>query len=259
MPWDEKANARQITASFLSRLAEAGRPVIPRVNSLETGLLADDLKALVGPYLFGVSVGKADNPGVLHAIEGILEHAERSVGLEKGYVKLVPWIESAEAVVRAYEMCKASPRIVAVAFGAEDYTTDMAIERSGTDAEIAHPRGTIGVAARAARVQAIDTPFFSFRDEDGLREDCRVARTYGFTGKFAIHPSQITPINESFSPTAAQIEQARLEVVAFEEAARTGRGSTSLDGKLVDVPVYKRAMDLLERAEPVETPDTEAE
>ena len=96
---------------------------------------------------------------------------------------------------------------------------------------------------------ALDTPYFTFRDPDGLRENASVARQYGFKGKFAIHPAQIDIINETFSPSAAEIEQAQRVVEAFDEAARRGRGSTSLDGKVVDVPVVKRAQAVLELAE----------
>ena len=245
---EEKQNAREILGSFLPRLAGAGPPVIPRVNSLDTGLLEEDLAAMVGPHIYGVSVGKIDSAEDMGRVSKILEELERRFGLEVGRVKLLPWIETAMAIVNAYDICASSSRVVAAAFGAEDYTNDMEIERTESDEEIAYPRSVIGVAARAAGVHALDTPYFRFRDPDGLRRDSRVARGFGFAGKFAIHPAQIEVINEMFSPSPAEIEHARRVVEAFQEAEQAGRGSTSLDGKVIDVPVVKRARSLLETA-----------
>ena len=248
VPWDEKANAREVVASYIPQLAKTGKPVIPRVNSLDSGLLAEDLAAVVRPQVYGVSVGKVDGVDILNAVSDLIGDAESRAGLRPGSVRLVPWIESASAIVNAYDICRSSHRIVAAALGAEDFTNDMEIERRDDDAELAYPRSVIAVAARAAGVLALDTPYFAFRDEDGLRENSAASRGVGFRGRFAIHPAQIEAINEVYSPSAGQIERARREIAAFEEAASVGRGSTSLDGKVVDVPVVKRAQALLDLA-----------
>jgi citrate lyase subunit beta/citryl-CoA lyase len=105
------------------------------------------------------------------------------------------------------------------------------------------------VAARAAGVGALDTPYFAFRDQEGLRKDALTAKRLGFTGKFAIHPAQIDVINDAFSPSESDIEYARRVVAAFEEAERAGSGSTSLEAKAIDAPVVKRARNLLEVAD----------
>ena len=248
VPWDEKANARSVTASYLPKLASTGVPVIPRVNSLDTGLLADDLAAVVSAHIYGVSVGKADNPRIVREIETLIEEAEARAGLDIGSVRLVPWIESAEAIVKAYDICGASSRIVGVALGAEDFTNDMQIERREDDAELAYARSAVAVAAKAAGVLALDTPFFAFRDTDALQANCESSRGIGFRGRFAIHPAQLETIHQVYSPSPKELERARREIAAFDEAAATGRGSTSLDGKVVDVPVVKRAQGLLEQA-----------
>ena len=249
VPWDEKSNARNVTASYLSRLAAMGPLVLPRVNSLDTGLIEDDLKAVVDESIFGVSVGKIGSAGEVHAVAGILTGIEKRSGLAEGAVKLVLWLETARGIVNAYEICKASPRVVAVAFGAEDLTNDLGIPRTDQDAQIAYPRSAIAIAARAADVLALDTPYFTLHDSDGLTKDAHTARSYGFRGKFAIHPEQIDPINEVFSPSAEEVAQARRVLDVFEEANQSGRGSTSLDGKVIDVPVVRRAEKLLEQAD----------
>lgn len=249
VPMEEKTNAREVTASWLPQLAQVGPAVIPRVNSMDTGLLEDDLAAVIGPHVQGVSVGKIHTPQDIEHISGIIAALEKQAGIAVGQIRLVPWIETAMAIVHVYDICTASPRIVGVAFGAEDLTHDLGIERTEDDSEVAYPRSIMCIAARAANVLALDTPFFGFRDAAGLRQNALASKKIGFKGKFAIHPAQIDGINEVFSPSPAEIDHARRVVAAFEDAERRGRGSTSLDGKVVDVPVVRRARALLEIAQ----------
>lgn len=248
VPLTEKEEARKTVAEYLPRLAEAGPLVLPRVNSQDTGLLRDDLAAVVGPYIYGVTVGKVGSAAEVAVVSGILDDLEAAAGLEKGSEKLVPWAETARGIVNAYEICSASPRIVAVAFGAEDFTNDMAIERTGDDSEVVYARSAVAVAARAAGVTALDTPYVRYQDADGLRADAEASRKVGFRGKFAIHPSQIDVINEAYAPTEGEVQEARRVVAAFEEAERAGRGATSLDGRMIDAPVVSRARKLLDLA-----------
>ena len=248
VPYHEKAHAREVTASFLPRLAQVGPLVIPRVNALETGFCESDLAAVVGPHIDAVSVGKIYTPKDVRTLSEMIEALEKKSGIPVGKVKLILWIETAMAIVHCYEICVSSPRILAVAFGAEDLTNDMGIERAEDDSEVMVPRSLICIAARAADILALDTPYFGFRDSEGLIRNATASKKMGFKGKFAIHPAQIEPINTVFSPSPVEIEHAQQVVAAFEEAERTGRGSTSLDGKVVDVPVVKRAQALLELA-----------
>jgi citrate lyase subunit beta/citryl-CoA lyase len=182
------------------------------------------------------------------AISRLLAALERRAGLAVGALHLVPWIETAEAIVNVAEICRASERIAAVAFGGEDFTNEMGIERLEDESQVAYARQALCIAARAAHVQALDTPYFKLRNPDGLRDNALRAKSIGFKGKFAIHPEQIEILNECFSPSAQEIAHAERVVAAFEEAERRGRGSTSLDGWVIDVPVVKRARALLELA-----------
>ena len=249
VPDGEKDAARSLVAAVLPEMARAGPLVVPRVNAMDSGLLEADLKAMVGPHTFGISVGKIGTASEVDHVSRLVEQAERDNGAEPGSTGLVVWLESALAIVNAYSICAASTRTVAVAFGAEDFTNDMGIQRRDDDAEIAYARSAVSVAARAAGLLALDTPFFRFRNPTALREDALEARTYGFRGKFAIHPAQIDILNKVFSPTRTEVGHARRVVEAFEEAERAGRGSTSLDGVLIDIPVVKRARNLLRLAE----------
>ena len=137
---------------------------------------------------------------------------------------------------------------MAVAFGGEDFTNDLGIERLEDESQVAYARQALCVAARAAHVLALDTPYFKLRNPDGLRDNALRAKSIGFKGKFAIHPEQIDTLNECFSPSAQEIVHAERVVGAFEEAERRGRAWMSLDGWVIDVPVVKRARALLELA-----------
>jgi citrate lyase subunit beta / citryl-CoA lyase len=248
VPVAEKANARATILEHLPKLAAGGVPVIPRVNALETQWLDDDLAAVVGPHIYAVSVGKVRTPADVSAMSQRIGALEARSGLTLGSVKVVPWIETAEAVVNCDAICRASERVVAVAFGGEDFTNDMGIERLEDESQVAYARQRICVSARAAHVLALDTPYFKLKDPSGLAANALAAKSIGFKGKFAIHPEQIAAINECFSPSAEEIAHAKRVVAAFAEAEARGRGSTSLDGWVIDVPVVKRARALLELA-----------
>ncbi len=248
VPAAEKANARETVAKFLPKLAARGGLVIPRVNALDTDWFEPDVAAVIGPDIFGISIGKVGTAADISEISQALADHERRAGLIVGHLKLLPWIETAEAIVNCNAICRASERIVAVAFGGEDFTNDMGIERLADESQIAYARQQLCVTARAAHVLALDTPYFKLRDPDGLRLNAAHAKSIGFKGKFAIHPEQLDVLNECFSPSASEIAHAERVVAAFDEAERRGRGSTSLDGWVIDVPVVKRARALLELA-----------
>lgn len=245
----EKRNARDLVSANLPRLFSSGIPVIPRVNAHQTEWFEDDLAALIGPHIYAISIGKVGTAEEIRYISDAIAEQERKCGLEMGTVRMIPWIETAMAVINCFHICCASERIVAVAFGAEDLTDDMGIERTLAEQETAYARAAVTTAACAAGITALDTPYFHFRDREGLRNNVCAAKQFGFKGKFAIHPSQVELLNELFSPSEEEIVYARRVVAAFREAESRGRGSTSLDGKLIDVPVVKRARNLLRIAQ----------
>ncbi len=262
VPVGNKEEAREVTGNALPSLAEIGRPVLPRVNSLSTGLTEDDLKAVVGPYIVGISIGKVKTAEDVREVDAMLSDLERNAGIELGKIGILPWLETASAIVNAYSICCASERVRWVAFGAEDYSADMGISRevdvedsSGVgsieeygEASLLYARSAVAVAARAADVDALDTPYVKFRDADGLRREAGLARRLGYVGKFAIHPAQIETIDAVFSPSAWEIERAKRVLDAARMAEIEGHGSVSLDGEMVDAPVVARARNVLIRA-----------
>ena len=246
--WDDKSQARETVSANLEMLANTGIKVIPRINSLDTGLCETDLEAIVGPHIYGVSVGKINTPADVVVISEAIARLEPEHNITKGSIKLVLWIETAVGILNAHQILSSDDRIIAAAFGAEDFTNDMEIERNEDDREILFPRSQVAIAARAAGVLALDTPFFGFRDPDSLKLNSEQSKSIGFKGKFAIHPLQVEIINQCFSPSKKEISHAMEVIKVFEEAAANGRGSTSLNGQVVDVPVVKRAESLLTQA-----------
>jgi citrate lyase subunit beta/citryl-CoA lyase len=251
VPPSEKLEARGVIAEVLPGLVQAGHRVVVRVNGLDTGLLEGDLEATVTPHTYGINVGKVDGAWDVQQVDKIISGFEAQRALEHGRLKLVLWIESAKAVLNAYAIASASPRVIAVAFGAEDFTADMGIQRTQEAGEVYLPRAMVALAAKAAGVVPLDIVYANFRDEEGLKRDIRVGRSLGFTGKFAIHPSQLQSINTMFSPVPEEVEYAKRVLEAFQEAESQGKGATSLDGKMIDVPVAKRARDLVAMAEAI--------
>ena len=133
-----------------------------------------------------------------------------------------------------------------MAFGAEDYTNDMAINRRSDDSEILFARHSVAIAAKSANLLSLDTPYFEFKNHEGLKADVETARSIGFTGKFAIHPNQIEAINNGFIPSEEEIEYSKYIVSEYQKAVKLGKGAIGLDGLVIDVPVVKRAQAVID-------------
>ena len=251
VPPDEKSAARELVAELVPTLSELGQKVMVRVNSLDTGRTAEELRAVVSSQLYGVSLGKVDSPWHIKECDRLLSVEETRQGILPGTVKIIPWIESAAGVLSASAIAAASSRVVAMAFGAEDFTNDMGLQRTEGGEEVAFPRAMIPIVARAAGIVALDTPYVRFRDAEGLRKEAESAASLGYKGKFAIHPAQLETINQVFTPREEDLKYARRVVAAWEESTAQGRGALALDGEMVDVPVVKRAYNLLELAEEI--------
>ena len=249
VPWDEKSKAREAVKEAIGNMPRTGYLLFVRVNGLRSGLLEDELAAVVQPGLDGISLPKAESAETVRRVDALLTELERTQGLTVGQVKLVPWIETALALVNAYEICSASPRLVGASFGAEDFTTDMGIRRTKASKEIEWPRAAMAIACRAADILAIDTPVQDYTDLQHLEEDCRFALSLGYRGKYCIHPSQVEVVNHVFAPSPEEIEEARKVIQAYEEGEAQGLGAVGLEGTAIDWPIYVRARRLLEWAE----------
>ena len=162
---------------------------------------------------------------------------------------LMPILESALGIEKAYEIATASEEIAALTIGLEDYTADLGVVKTATGAESLFARQRVVNAAHAAGIQAIDSVFGDVGDMDALRTWALNSRAMGFEGMGCVHPSQIAVIHEAFAPTAAEIEKARKIVAAYNEAQEKGLGVVSLGSKMIDAPVVQRARKLMAQAE----------
>ena len=246
---DNKPEAR----ANLDRLPESPVPYYVRTNAVETGLLWDDLVAAGTSPAVGVIIPKAEDPRVLSQVDGALTALEMTAGKALGSITVIPLIESAIGVRLTYEMALASERVECVMFGGGeqgDLVADLGVEWTPEGTGLMQARSQVLLSSRAAGVPyPMEAVFMDFRNFDGLRVECELARTLGYVGKVAIHPAQIEVINDVFTPAPEVVEYQRKVLAAFEEAEAEGKASIAVDGKMVDYAVARVARAILARAE----------
>ncbi len=244
----EKVRARSLVVDILSRERRNG--IYVRVNGVNTPWIVGDIMAVVGSQPAGIMLPKAECPEEVRRVDWLIGRLEREYSLSPENIEIIALVETARGVTRAAEVASSCPRVKRIAFGAVDYTLDMGIKLSGNGNELFYARSKLAVASRAAGIEGpIDTVYVNLKDDEGLREDCRTARELGFSGKLVIHPSQVAPVNEIFSPAQSEIEFAIKVVQAFAEAESGGVAAVQLDGKFIDYPVAARARQTLSMAE----------
>ncbi|MDH5462058.1 MAG: CoA ester lyase [Candidatus Bathyarchaeota archaeon] len=251
VPMIEKDTARVFIRDTLDLAGSGGAEVYVRINGLMTGLTAQDCDFVIQKGLDGVMLPKVESKEDVIESEKIIEKLEKERGMKSGSIVLIPTLETAKGVVNVYEIAVSSKRVIAIGFGAVDFTRDMGTSLSKEGTELFFARSQVAIAARAAGVQALDTVFIDLADKEGLIKDSQLAKQLGFKGKFLIHPSQIEPVNQIFSPLPKEIEYAKKVVSAFKEAEARGLGAASLEGRMIDIAVFRQAEDLLALAEAI--------
>lgn len=225
-----------------------GKYVLIRVNGLYSSELEEDLQAAVRARPDGIRLPKVERAAEVLRIDKRITEIEAEAGIRPGATELWCNIESALGVANASEIAAASPRVTALALGAEDYTASMGAARSKAGWEIFYARMRVLEACRLAGISAQDAVFSDIDDLEGLREDLKTARGLGFDGKTVIHPQQIDLVNGAFTPTKKEIRQAERVLAALAEGERSHTGVVVLDGSMVDKPMERRARDVLARA-----------
>ncbi|MFC1480912.1 aldolase/citrate lyase family protein [Candidatus Neomarinimicrobiota bacterium] len=241
----EKPSARLIVRNALRTLDFFGAERMVRINQGDLGL--EDLQAIVPTPVDLLLLPKIETVAEIDRIE--TEIARLSTECKRTRpIYLMPIIESARGIGNAYQIAAASPNNVALAIGLEDYTADIGVQRTLEGNESFYARSVVVNAARAAQLQPIATVFSDVQDMAGLRTAAVQAKALGFDGMGAIHPRQIKVINEAFAPDSTEIDKACKIVLAFEDAETRGLGVVSLGSKMIDPPVVKRALRIVDTA-----------
>ncbi|MCE1229439.1 MAG: CoA ester lyase [Firmicutes bacterium] len=248
VPLQEKDAARLLARNFLRFHPNRDKEMFVRINPLDSPYAEDDLREILPALPSGIRLPKAEHPEIVERLDTMLTEQEEMLGLDIGHFTIIPSIESAQGVLNCVEVAKASSRIVALAFGAEDYTASMEIDRTKSGEELFSARTRVVWAAKAAGVQAIDTIFSDVNDMEALRSETTLIKRLGFTGKSLVNPRQIEVVHDVFRPTADEIQNAVDVVEAIKRAREMGTGVISLRGKMVDAPVVTRAARTLRTA-----------
>lgn len=244
----EKDAARLLVYHALRTVDYGSAERVVRINGLDTPYGAEDLRAMVAARPDLIRLPKTETADDIRQVDELIGRWERASDLPSGTIGLIAAVESARGVLNAGAIAQASPRLVAIAIGAEDLVTNLLTTRSLEGVELLAARGQLVLAARAAGIQVIDTVFSHVDDEAGFLQEARLIKQLGFDGKSVIHPRQINLLHAVFAPTAQEIAQAERVLAASATAAERGLGVVALDGRMIDAPIIARARLVLQRS-----------
>jgi citrate lyase subunit beta / citryl-CoA lyase len=248
VPELQKPEARRQVRHVFNRTPEIGPLLLLRINPVSTPYWKEDLDVVLSPEVRGIVVPKWHSQDEIREIESFLKTQESRRGIEPGATGLFLLVETALGLLQVSKLDQKSPRLAALLFGAEDFCLDMGVSRLAAGA-VAHARHHLAVCARAYNCLAIDTIYGRLNDESGLLRDSEAAKSAGFSGKLAIHPQQVQIINTVFSAKNDELNEARRIVEAFRVAEASGKGTTVVNGTMIDRPIVERARRLLRSSE----------
>lgn len=244
VPDPEKKKARNLIKNALKERKKYSPAVYVRTNSPISGKIPADLQEIVQKGIDGIVIPKVSHSKELVKIEKTISSLEKKRKLKP--IELLPSIESAEGVVNAYDIASSSKRISALIFGVFDLLNDLGIEYVKQPEGAKYARAKIPVDAKAAGVLALDAIWQDIKDDKGLKNDCKIGKELGYSGKTIIHPAQISITHKSFHPNKTEIEWAKKVCTVYLKSSKKGKGATVVDGKMIDEVHYKRAKALLE-------------
>jgi citrate lyase subunit beta/citryl-CoA lyase len=250
VPPAEKERARTLVEKNAARVRRGGADVVVRINQ-PLSLAVRDLEHSVCPDVDGIAITKADSASHVKLLDQLVSELEAKRGMAAGHTKFIVMIETADAFTRIDEIPRASPRVVAMNIGGEDFALDLNAQPD--DDVLLHPKQRMIIAARAAGVMPLGFigTVADFSDWEKFRLMVRRARRFGFDGAGCIHPGQVKIVNEEYTPSAEEVAYARKVIQMDKEAQAAGRGSFQIDGKMIDIPVVVRAERLIRRYEAI--------
>jgi len=250
---NRKTAARRSVAAALRDLDFGLCEKLVRINPVGSGLETEDLEAILPFRPDGVVLPKVESPEQTQWASGKIEAAELAHGWPVHSIRMIIIIETPKAILNLKEIAAhphsgGFPRLEALIFGAEDLAASLGAVRTREAWEVFYARSAVVTAAAAFGLQAIDMVSVDFKNLDALREEALFGARMGYTGKQIIHPNQIAPVQEAFTPDDESIAQAKRLVEAFESFQKEGKGAFALDGRMIDMPLVKAAQNVLERA-----------
>lgn len=244
----KKAEAREVIAQALRELDFGASERCIRINSIGSGFEAEDLAAALAARPDTIVVPKVESADQVTWTSQQIEKYELENGLPLGGIRLLIGLETARGVLNLKEIASADKRLEAIIFGAEDYAASIGATRSKDATEVLYARSAVITACAANDLQAIDMVYIDFRDTEGLLTEARQGAALGFAGKQVIHPAQVEPVQQAYTPSPESIAYAKRVVETFQANQQAGKGAYDLDGKMIDMPLLKNAQKVLERA-----------
>ena len=245
----EKDAARILVRNTLRYMDFSGCETIVRINSTDTAYWQKDLDMILPEKPSMILLPKTGNAQDIQTVDAYITQVEQRDTLSQGGVRVLALIETALGLENAFSIASASNRVCGLFLGAEDLTADLQCKRTKEGTEISYARMRLVAAARAAGVEVYDTPFTDVNDDEGAQTDAQLAKSLGFSGKASISPRHVEVINQTFSPTLAEIDYAYAVMNAIAEAKAQGKGAVALRGKMIDAPVVARAQRVIATAE----------
>ena len=251
VPPVDKQTARNNILEFVKRPEAQGKVIFPRVNDRESGELLKDLYQLTVDGIAGFMYPKSTKEEDVYFVGKLLETIEYEKGIPVGTFKLIPLIETAGAIVNIKEICTACTRVVAVAFGCEDYVTDLGGKHDSEGQSIFYARNAIVNAARFAGVAPIDTVHIKVHDLEDLERNLILSKNLGFEGMLVLNPKELPLVNQYFSPSEEEIAWAEEMVQLTAEAKAEGKGVAVRDNKFIGPPMLKMAEKILKKQQKI--------
>ncbi|MGQ1889373.1 HpcH/HpaI aldolase/citrate lyase family protein [Thermophagus sp. OGC60D27] len=256
VPASKKEEARASITRVLNSDLIDQRPVFVRINPMETGDTLKDLDTVADPRLYGFVYPKACNAKDMEVFDAQLTLKEKNLGMVNGHFKIIALLETPEAVLNAYSIATASNRVVALLFGSEDFLAEIEGEHGEAGRSILAPRHMISMAARAAGVVPIDTPYVNIGDVEGLKRHIAQAKELGFEGMLVMSPKEIELVKKAYTPTMNELERAREIIALAEETNKADRGISVKKGMFISPPTVSKARKLLARMKKIEAFET---
>jgi len=236
----EKDSARLLVHMALKTFDYSKVETVVRINALTAGG-DQDIEAMVLAGIDVIRLPKTETAQDIIEVDQVITSVEETYHIPMGTTKMMAAIESAEGVLNAREIAKASERLVGIALGAEDYVTNMKTQRYPDGQELSFARNMILHSARAAGIAAIDTVYSDVENVEGFQTEVRLIKQLGFDGKSVINPRQIPLVHAIYEPTEKEIQAAKEVIWGIQEAEAKGSGVISVNGKMVDKPIVERA------------------